>query len=1174
MMGARSGARETMQKGVFVRPTLGAFLALFLLCSAVSAQVVSSSVRGTLVDPTGAAVPGAACTLTNQATGVSMTTTSASDGAFVFPNVLAGTYSLRAQAAGFKITETTNIVVTANETRVVGRITLELGEIKETVSVTAEAAAVQLASSEKSGTITADQLQNIAVRGRDFFTYLLTVPGVVDNFSQRRETASPDSIRGTFINGGRQNQKNLAIDGITNLDTGSNETVQFQPNMDAISEIKIMTSNYQAEFGRSGGGVITVITKGGAKDFRGTAYNYYRHESLNANSFFNNRTGTPKSPYRYRISGYSLGGPVYIPGKLNTGKDKLFFFWSQEYTGMKRDYGTRFVNMPTAMERRGDFSDSRDVNGAIIRVNDTLAGGAQFPGNVVPPARINRLGQAILNFYPLPDYVEADPAQRYQRNYRVAYSGAYPKRQDMIRIDSNPWSSLQVYWRYIQDKDAQNTPYGLWVNGGVNYLLSPVKFGQPGKGHVVHLTKMFSPTLVNETIIGKSRNDLTFDPVDTAAVDRAKMGNPPQWFKDSASATTYLPSHAASYIPNVAFGGQPSNTVNSGLGNVPYKNFNNIFSVVNNISKIWGKHNLKAGVYVERTGKFQVGGGNWRGAFSFSRDTNNATDSNHSYANALLGVITSYSEATQRVDGDWWFWNMEWFVQDNWRVTPRLTLDLGVRFYHAPPMYDRNLTCSTWDPRYYDPKKAPLLYMPARDAANRRVAQNPLTGALAPTPMIGLFVPNSGDPANGMKTGGKDGYPAGLYTTSWLALGPRVGFAYDLFGNGRTALRGGFGMFRDRPQGNPGFYTNGAPPVAYAPTLSWGDLGTYAAASGAIGPSGLLTLLGNNKHASTMNFSFGIQQQVWNTIIEASYVGGLSRNLIIRRNLNPIPMFARFERWAEDPTQPGRPLPDNFLRYNRGFADINLQEFSATSNYNSFQLSANRRYTRGLQFGLAYTFSKALGIIGDDYSAVSPYFSPRIRNYGPLAWNRPHVFVLNYIWDLPKAGERLGVRPLGWVLDNWQLSGITTFMTGAPFTPGFSTTDGQDITGSTEGARITVVGNPRLSKSEKTFFRTFNTDVFRRTPSRDFGFNGQNYLYGPGANNWDFAISKRVPLGSEQRFIQFRTELFNAWNHTQFSGQDATFRFDPQGVNQSLTTGRYTSARDPRIIQLSLRVFF
>jgi hypothetical protein len=1149
-----------------MRAKIQVSLLLLLVCAAAFGQNISSSVKGSLVDPSGAGVPGAACTLTNQATDAVLNTTSAGDGAFTFPNVLAGTYTLKAEAFGFKTSETKDIVVTASEVRVLSKVSLQLGEGKETVSVTAEAAAIQLASSEKSGTITGDQIQKIAVRGRDFFAFLLSVPGVVDNFSQRRETMSPSSIGGTFINGNRENQKNLAIDGITDLDTGSNSNVHFQPNMDAISEIRIMTSNYQAEFGRNSGGVITVITKGGSKDFHGTAYDFYRHESLNANNFFNNRTSTAKSPYRYRITGYSIGGPVHIPKRFNQNKDKLFFFWSQEYTGLRRDYGTRFVNMPTELERRGDFSQSRDVNGAIIPVKDPLSG-KNFPGNMVPQSQINKLGQAILNFYPLPNYTEEDPRLKFQRNYKVARSGAYHKRQDMIRIDANLWPSFQVYWRYIQDQDEQNVPYGPSVANPANYLLTPVLLGQPGKGQVVHVTKTFSPTLVNEFIFGKSRNNVYFDPIDKQAVDRSKMGNPPQWFKD--------PNIQANYIPNVALGSQPVNAVSSALSNVPYQNWNDIYSFVNNTSKVWGKHNLKAGAYIERTGKLQASSGNYRGAFSFGRDTRNLFDSNHGYANALLGIITGYLEATARVEGDYWFWNVEWFLQDNWRVTPRLTLDLGLRFYHQPPMEDLNRTIATWDPQYYDLKKAPALYMPARDPSGLRVAQDPISKAFAPVPLIGLYVPGLGDPANGMRVGGKDGYPAGLYTTSWLKLGPRFGFAYDLFGTGKTALRGGFGVFKDRPQGNPTMYAAANPPVAYQPTLYFGSLDTYAASAGAIGPSaGLITLLGPNEHATTMNFSFGLQHRIWSTNIDASYVGGLSRHLIIRRNLNPIPMYARFEKWAEDPTQPGGLLNDNFLRPIKGYGDINLQEFTATSNYNALQVAANRRLVRGFQFGMAYTFSKALGIVGDDYASVSPYFSPRTRNYGPLAWDRPHVFVLNYIWDLPKVGERLGSKPLGWVLDHWQLSGINAFISGAPFTPVFNTIDGQDITGSTETARITVVGNPRLDKSQKTFYRTFNTDVFRRTPQRDFGNGGLNYLYGPGVNNWDFSISKRVPLKSEARFIQFRTELFNAWNHTQFSGQDSTFLFNPQGVNQNPNIGAYTSARDPRIIQFSLKVFF
>ena len=726
---------------------------LIFLTSLAFGQTVSSSVNGAVTDSSGAVIAGATCQLTNQATGARLEASSSADGLFVFPSVLAGTYTLTVQAPGFKALEMKDIMVTASELRALGKLPLQVGEVRESISITAEAAALQLSSAERSGQLTGSQVNDIALKGRDFFALLQTIPGIVDT-NGGRQTTTNTANTGLYINGTRDNQKEFLVDGVVDHDTHSNGSMPFEPNMDSIAEVKILTSNYQAEYGRNSGGTITVITKSGSREFHGSAYDFYRHEDLNANNFFNNRTATPIQPYRYRITGFSIGGPAYIPGKFNRNKEKFFAFWSREYTGAKKDYGTQLLNTPTQAERNGDFSHSFDVNGALIPVKDP-ATGQPFAGNMVPKDRIDSLGLSILNYLPLPNYTDPDPRNAYRWNYRALYSGTTPRRNDMFRFDANLTPTLHVYYRLARETFPYELPWGDWKTGGTNYLMDTVLVENHGYGDLVHLTKTFSPTTVNETLVGRTAVVRDFDFTHPDLVSRSKIGNPPQWYQDKGRPD---------YVPTVTFGGQPSSTIAvAPTAIVPNNYRNRPWTFTDQFARVAGNHSFKAGVTVERMLMMVQVGGTYRGTFDFSRNTNNPFDSGDSFANALLGVFSSYTESSAWEQSHETFWNTEFYVQDNWRVSRRLTLDFGIRFYHMPPIREQDPIAATVDPSLYQLSQAPALYFPARDANGLRVAKDPVSGALTYAALIGQYVPGTGNTANGAAIGGVNGYPAGLY---------------------------------------------------------------------------------------------------------------------------------------------------------------------------------------------------------------------------------------------------------------------------------------------------------------------------------------------------------------------------------------------------------------------------
>ncbi|MBL8229656.1 MAG: carboxypeptidase regulatory-like domain-containing protein [Bryobacterales bacterium] len=1136
---------------------MGIFVLLLVFACGVHGQNISSGLSGTVVDPTDSVIPGVGIQVASLQTGFKRETMTNESGFFAFPDLTPGTYTLFIRQTGFKNYEQKEIALNSGDQRTLGRIKLELGEASQAVSVTADTAQVQLASSEKSSSLTQEDIQNFALRGRDVMDAIALMPGVVDT-SEGRESPSQTSTQGLFLAGGRDNSKNVAIDGVTTLDTGSNGSVHSMPSMDSVGEVKVLLSNYAAEYGRNSGGAITIITRGGGKQFHGSAGWYHRHEGYSANNWLNNQRGVQRPPYRYNIGSYTFSGPIYIPGKFNRGRNKLFFFWSQEFQRQLVEYGSRTVTVPTERERMGDFSDSRNTNGALRIVRDPLteraANGNKVPfaGNVVPISRQDPLGQRILSVFPLPNFVDPIPNRRYQWNHIAIASGSYPRRTEILRLDYQPMQKLQTNIRISNTADRQEVPWGLWVNGGVNFPLTPVIFRQPGRGATLRATWTVSPTTFNEFTAGLSQNRLWYYPRDPEKVDRNKLGiNLPQWNPNL---------NAGNFIPNMNFS-QVQNWANPSMADgVPYDNANLILAITDNLSRIWKTHQFKFGFYYERTRKDQSANAATRGTINFNNNQLSEYDTGFTYANAFIGSFNTYTEASARPRGNYFFRNLEFYAQDAWRVKPNLLLDFGVRFYANPPTYDRGLQLHTFSPNAYDPAKAPVLLRPALDENGRTVAVDPVTGRKFGEGFIGTYAPGIGVPAIGMVRAG-NGVPKGLYAIPPVMLAPRFGFSWDPFKRGRTAIRGGGGVFYDRIQGNMTYNMLPNPPSIFTPTVYYGTLQTLAqtSGSGVLAPSGTVrAIFGDNPMPTTYNFSLGVQQQLRRgTLLDVSYVGALSRHQLWQRNINAIPLYSthlEVNPQNRNPARPNNALPGDFLRPIQGYGDILLYEFAATSNYNSLQTRITQRFGRNFNWGASYTFSKALGTSPNDGFTVSPFYSPRSWHYGVLNYDRRHVIAVNYNWVMPWKKNVLA--------RGWQVSGITRGQSGAPFTPGYTLVNGADITGSSsQAARLVVVdGNAPIEQR------------FRAPMRGELGNLGNNTMRHPGFLNFDISLYRNFKW--ERWSSQLRLETYNSFNHPQFSSVSTGTRWEGAGSTEQTDPlfGEPISARPPRRIQLALRI--
>jgi hypothetical protein len=1154
-------------------------------------QGLTGQILGTVADSGGGVLPGATVTIRNAGTNQVRETVTGADGAFAFPDLLAGTYDLTVAVQGFKTYEQRGIVLGATERLGLRQITLEVGQLQETVTVTSEAALVQTTTAARSAVVDRTQIEDIALKGRDFAGYLKLLPGVTD--TSAREAPGWGSMGGLSING-RSGGFNFSYDGVTNKDTGSNSGNYSAPALDSIAEIRVQTSNFQAEYGRSSGATITVVTRSGSKDFRGSAAFYKRDDAWNGNEFARRRqcsqgvTSQCDPPaYTFDNTAWTLGGPVLIPGTdFNRNRNKLFFFWSQDILARTDPGNLNERRMPTQLERRGDFSQTFDTRGRLVHIRDpllagtcnTITGGpACFAGNVIPANRIDPTAQALLNLFPLPN---ATPTPTNANNYTFQTVQDWPRNDQVLRMDWNVAEATTFYSRlqFGYEKRA----------GGVSFLGStaagwpqqPSKYEIDTFGIVNTLLHTFSPTLFGEATVG-----VNWAHQYTSALDEAAKRNNDRTIVLPGFRQFFPQANPDNLLPQATFGGGLEGNIAS--FNVesrwPFFGYNTLWNFSGNITKIAGAHNVKTGLFLEHTTRPAQRSSVFNGALSFNSDASNPLNTNVGFANALLGAITQYQEADGHPTAHGQFINAEWYVQDNWRLKSNFTIDAGLRFYYITPTQSEGDKVAQFEPGEWNPARAPLLFQPISTPQGRR-AVNPVTGEIFPLVYLGRLVPGSGDFTNGMRV--YDGTPQ---RNTPFKLAPRLGFAWDVTNDGRTSIRGGAGVFYDRYSDDNILDLVELPPLLNTYTTNYTTLPELLA-SPLTATTSSVRYIDGFEPPTVYNWSLGIQRDLgFHLVGDFAYVGNAARDQRIDRQVNGQPYGFTYRPENLDPTNvvngQRQPYPDDLLRPYRGYSNIVNRTYEGYGDYHSLQFTMNRRRAAdGLSFGVTYTHelsNKAL-------AAIDPFVDDNhARNYRWVTGNngaRKHNLVFNYSYEVPNLGERWNNMVAKALLDNWQVSGITSILSGTRqgFSFGYNNVPTGALAGQGAinggGMRVVLLCDPNLPRSERTFERQFRTEcVGPPTDQYGLGTSTLDEYTGPGFMNWDISVFKHVPMGGTRR-LQLRLELYNAFNTDQWftTGVDTSAVFNYQtGEQNDVPFGSLTGATfSARRIQLGVRFTF
>ena len=1176
-------------------PVLGAFLLILSLPSLTSAQGATGTISGSVRDAQGGAVPGATVILESEARNTRSAPVITNErGDFVIANVAADTYTLQVEMASFRTLRRSGVTVSSGSIVALGLITIEVGGTSEVVNVVSEAPLVQAASGERSFTVSTESVANLPLPNRGFEGLLSLAPGVAVTPGELNPAAR--------IGGG--GGANYMLDGSTAMDPGINRPAT-RVSVESLAEVKIVTSTYQAEYARSSGLQINAVTKSGTNQFRGSIYSVSRNSDWNSNRRTNVLNGDPK-PFEDEMDwGFAIGGPVGRPG----GKNKLFFYANLEFNPRTFGNNVNRYRMPTELERRGDFSQSRDELGNLYPyIKDPLIAGACTPTNTascfqdggvigrIPANRLYQSGLNILNWWPAPNIAQA-PGQAYN------FENIDPKvnilgYQPIIRLDYQPTPNLRGSFKFLEYQqpndpipgtlpgfnDSQQHDYGIWMPAGTfNWTMSPTMFLEASFGANFHHQEGCSITggepnycrtglsiVPSGNRFSSGFGDIPYlfpdatvlDPntfthwvlnqVKTTMWDGTRIVAPPQFAWGSRVAN---PPH-----PNVGpFGANPGVI---GGTNFILDTRNRTWNA--SITKVRGQHTLKTGYYYFRSLQ-RRGAGNVTGNISFANDNNNPLDTSFGFANAAIGVFTTYSQSSRWGEGAFLAINHEAFIQDNWRVKNNVTLDFGVRFVHMKPQYDSYGYSSNFLPEEWSRANAPRLYVAGCStnaypcvAANRR-ALDPVTGTmLGPNSVlaVGTLVPNSGSTTNGLFAAGTG--PVAETNHEYPAIGvtPRVGAAWDVRGDQKLVVRGGVGLFYDRPPANSVYGTVNNPPFTRNVTVRYGQLQNLASTGLATEAAPSLTVWQyDNKLSASTQWNTGVQMAVpFRAVLDVAYAGQHSFNTNTAVNINSIDLGAAYLPANQNPALATSPASTNaatsyassnpdLVRFYTGFGNINQQQPVGWRTYHSLQISLNRRFSDGFLFG----FNDTIGLsdkqnaplrLQHNADGTITTRSDQTRADELLGDNHPlrHLMRAHFVWNLPHLPRSSApMRTLGYLLNDWSLSGIWSGASGPAYavTAAYTTGGGNvNLTGSPDFApRVRVVDDPGAGCSDDQL-RQFNTAAFQGPQVQSDGLeSGNGYLKGCFVSSMDFAISRTIKIGGS-RNVQLRVDIFNAFNQS------------------------------------------